>query len=36
MTGILGDVLTEAQERMHIKSPALAGDASREPGTRIP
>jgi adenosylmethionine-8-amino-7-oxononanoate aminotransferase len=36
MTGILGDVLTEAQKRMHIKSPALAGDASREPGTRIP
>ena len=36
ITGILGDVLTEAQERMHIKSPALAGDATREPGTRIP
>jgi len=36
MTGILGDVLTEAQERMHIKSPALAGETTREPGTRIP
>jgi adenosylmethionine-8-amino-7-oxononanoate aminotransferase len=36
MTGILGDVLTEAQERMHVKSPALAGATTREPGTRIP
>jgi adenosylmethionine-8-amino-7-oxononanoate aminotransferase len=36
MTGILGDVLTEAQERMHVKSPALAGETTREPGTRIP
>jgi adenosylmethionine-8-amino-7-oxononanoate aminotransferase len=36
MTGILGDVLTEAQERMHIKSPALAGETTREAGTRIP
>jgi adenosylmethionine-8-amino-7-oxononanoate aminotransferase len=36
MTGILGDVLTEAQERMQIKSPALAGETTREPGTRIP
>jgi adenosylmethionine-8-amino-7-oxononanoate aminotransferase len=36
MTGILGDVLSEAQERMHIKSPALAGETTREPGTRIP
>jgi len=36
MTGILGDVLTEAQERMHVKSPALAGDTTREAGTRIP
>jgi adenosylmethionine-8-amino-7-oxononanoate aminotransferase len=36
MTGILGDVLTEAQEQMHVKSPALAGEATREPGTRIP
>jgi adenosylmethionine-8-amino-7-oxononanoate aminotransferase len=36
MTGILGDVLTEAQERMHVTSRALAGEASREPGTRIP
>src|SRR5213082_1170777 len=26
MTGILGDVLTEAQEQMHIKAPALAGE----------
>jgi adenosylmethionine-8-amino-7-oxononanoate aminotransferase len=36
MTGILGDVLTEAQERMHVKAPALAGETTREPGTRIP
>jgi len=36
MTGILGDVLTEAQERMHVTTRALAGDATREPGTRIP
>jgi adenosylmethionine-8-amino-7-oxononanoate aminotransferase len=36
MTGILGDVLAEAQERMHVKTPALAGEATREPGTRIP
>jgi adenosylmethionine-8-amino-7-oxononanoate aminotransferase len=36
MTGILGDVLTEAQERMHVKSPALAGETTREPGPRIP
>ena len=36
MTGILGDVLTEAQERMHIKAPAFAGETTREPGTRIP
>ena len=35
MTGIIGDVLTEAQERMHVhhrRSPV----AAREPGTRIP
>ena len=32
MTGILGDVLTEAQERMHIKSPALAGDGDARAG----
>jgi adenosylmethionine-8-amino-7-oxononanoate aminotransferase len=36
MTGILGDVLTEAQERMHVTTRALAGEATREPGTRIP
>jgi adenosylmethionine-8-amino-7-oxononanoate aminotransferase len=36
MTGILGDVLAEAQERMHVKAPALAGKATREAGTRIP
>jgi adenosylmethionine-8-amino-7-oxononanoate aminotransferase len=36
MTGILGDVLTEAQERMHVKSRALAGETTREAGTRIP
>jgi adenosylmethionine-8-amino-7-oxononanoate aminotransferase len=36
MTGILGDVLSEAQERMHIKARALAGETTREPGTRIP
>ena len=37
IAGILGDVLTEAQERMHMRSPALSGDAAtREPGTRIP
>jgi adenosylmethionine-8-amino-7-oxononanoate aminotransferase len=36
MTGILGDVLTAAQERMHVKAPALAGQTAREPGTRIP
>jgi len=36
MTGILGDVLTEAQARMHVKSHALAGETTREPGTRIP
>jgi adenosylmethionine-8-amino-7-oxononanoate aminotransferase len=35
MTGILGDVLAEAQERMHVHhhEPAVA---TREPGTRIP
>jgi adenosylmethionine-8-amino-7-oxononanoate aminotransferase len=36
MTGILGDVLSEAQDRMHMKAPALAGETTREPGTRIP
>jgi adenosylmethionine-8-amino-7-oxononanoate aminotransferase len=37
ITGILGDVLADAQEQMHVKAPALSGDAaSREPGTRIP
>jgi beta-alanine--pyruvate transaminase len=36
ITGILGDVLTEAQEMIQGKAPALAGEVSREPGTRIP
>ncbi|HST14439.1 MAG TPA: aspartate aminotransferase family protein [Gaiellaceae bacterium] len=36
MTGILGDVLSEAQDRMRVKSPALAGETTREAGTRIP
>ena len=36
MTRILGDVLSAAQERMHMKAPALAGETTREPGTRIP
>jgi adenosylmethionine-8-amino-7-oxononanoate aminotransferase len=36
MTGILGDVLSEAQDRMRVKTPALAGETTREPGTRIP
>ena len=35
MTGILGDVLTEAQERMHVHHRPVAA-ATREPGTRIP
>jgi adenosylmethionine-8-amino-7-oxononanoate aminotransferase len=35
MTGILGDVLTEAQERMHVhQHPSRV--ATREPGSRIP
>jgi adenosylmethionine-8-amino-7-oxononanoate aminotransferase len=36
MTGILGDVLAEAQDRMHVKTPALTGEGVREPGTRLP
>jgi adenosylmethionine-8-amino-7-oxononanoate aminotransferase len=37
IVGILGDVLAEAQERMHMRAPALSGDAAtREAGTRIP
>jgi adenosylmethionine-8-amino-7-oxononanoate aminotransferase len=37
IVGILGDVLAEAQERMHMRAPALTGDAAtREAGTRIP
>ncbi|HEY0415649.1 MAG TPA: aspartate aminotransferase family protein [Gaiellaceae bacterium] len=36
ITGILGDVLSEAQERMHLKAPAARAAATREPGTRIP
>jgi len=35
MTGILGDVLTEAQERMHVHHRPV-GVATREPGSRIP
>jgi adenosylmethionine-8-amino-7-oxononanoate aminotransferase len=35
ITGILGDVLAEAQEQLHL-TPALAGEPTREPGTRIP
>jgi hypothetical protein len=35
LTGIIGDVLTEAQERMHVSHRPVAA-ASREPGTRIP
>jgi hypothetical protein len=35
MTGIIGDVLTEAQERMHVHHRPVAA-AGREPGTRIP
>jgi adenosylmethionine-8-amino-7-oxononanoate aminotransferase len=37
ITGILGEVLQEAQEQLHMKTPALHGDgALREPGTRLP
>jgi adenosylmethionine-8-amino-7-oxononanoate aminotransferase len=36
IAGILGDVLTEAQEQMHVRTPALSGETTREPGTRIP
>ena len=35
MTGIIGDVLAEAQERMHVHHQPVAV-TSREPGTRIP
>ncbi len=35
MTGILGDVLAEAQERMHVHHRPVSV-ATREPGTRIP
>jgi len=36
MTGIIGDVLTEAQERMHVQHRPVAAAGEREPGTRIP
>ncbi len=35
ITRILGEALTEAQERMHVQSRRLAS-ATREPGSRIP
>jgi adenosylmethionine-8-amino-7-oxononanoate aminotransferase len=36
MTGIIGDVLAEAQERMHVQHRPVAAAGDREPGTRIP
>src|SRR5262249_10911841 len=36
MTGVMGDVLTEAQERMHVQHRPIATAGDREPGTRIP
>jgi adenosylmethionine-8-amino-7-oxononanoate aminotransferase len=36
ITGILGDVLAEAQDQIRGMTPALHGEPTREPGTRIP
>ena len=36
LTGIIGDVLAEAQRRMHVPHRPVAAAGEREPGTRIP